>query len=1278
MSAQPTTRFVNRLRLGLLTIFFVLAILILALLSAAAGATQTHLFEGKFGTAAQPEFETVGGLAVDQSSGDLIVIDSKAQTISRFHPDGTPHSFAALNSNVIDAKGTGDCGSIPADCDQTPQNGFTFDSNNFAGTQQVAVDNSGTATDGNIYVTQGLQAGGNLVDVFAADGSYLGQLTAAGATPFGSIAFPFSPCGVAVDSGGNVYLGGGYDKRIYKFAPSANPPVNADLSATFPTSEVVCNLAVGAGATKGALFATTFYTLGEEEGVLKYGLPGGGFQGFVAQGKYRLVSVDPATGHLFAASDAFGNSGPAVREFDSNSSVISTISGISASVGMAAGNEHLYLASPRLGGESIPIRVYGPLVTVPDVTTGDFEITGDASAVLEGTVDPDGVPLEECAFEYGPTNAYGQTVACEETVGEIGTSPKSVHAEVSGLTPETRIHYRLVAKNVNDTVEGVDRTFRTPGKPNIVGVWSDHVGLAEATLKAQINPENSPTTYRFEWGLDSSYGNSTEDISIGAGEADLFVSLPQLHGLQSGTTYHYRVIAENGIGISETADHTFTTYPVAAASSTDCPNQVFRTGASAALPDCRAFEMVSPVDKNGGDIKVLVSIRGFPARLEQSSTNGDRFAFSSVTAFAGALAAPWTSEYVASREDGVGWSTIALNPPRGSVSFITDPSRFDVPYETFSSDLSTGWVRSDTGPVLDECGVPGFSNIYRRDIFSGGYRAITIVPPSNHPSGSYFPSLHAVSTDGTHAVFSAKGKLTEEASSALNGPEGINQLYEHVQDEGCGQLRVVSVLPNGNASAAPSAPGAGGGYLGEDRETSASRAVSLDGTRVFWTTYGSTPTLYVRINADQEQSVVSGGKCNEADKGCTLPVAPGGRFWTAAADGSRAYYTVGAHQDLYEFDVDKAIAGEPATTLIAGEVRGTVGSSTDASRLYFVSKEDLNGEGVTGQPNLYLREDGGSTSLVATLANADLNGFQMSGFSLAYPDPIRNGVRVTPDGEHLVFVSLKSLTGYDNIDATDGRPNLEIYLYDADTEDLACVSCNPSGGRPHGREFGPENDVIRRVSAQMPPGEDESFTPRVLSTDGDTLFFESFEALLPRDVNGKSDVYQWQRASSQGECEEGGAELFVPSSGGCLTLISSGRSSIDSEIADVSPDGSNVFIRTGQSLLPQDPGQIDVYDARVNGGFPLPPAKPASCEGEACQGPLALPDDPAPASSYFEGPGNVDEGRPRPCLKGKVRRKGHCVPKPCPKGKVRQKRRCVAKEKSPHSKQANRDRRQGR
>jgi hypothetical protein len=188
------------------------------------------------------------------------------------------------------------------------------------------------------------------------------------------------------------------------------------------------------------------------------------------------------------------------------------------------------------------------------------------------------------------------------------------------------------------------------------------------------------------------------------------------------------------------------------------------------------------------------------------------------------------------------------------------------------------------------------------------------------------------------------------------------------------------------------------------------------------------------------------------------------------------------------------------------------------------------------------------------------------------------------------------------------------------------------------------------AAARIPTWPSALYASNTLTAEGPgaRLFFDSYVPLVPRDTNGKGDVYEWQSAESQTACQELGAERYVSSSHGCLSLISSGQSPQDSEFLDADPSGKNVFFATGQSLLSQDPGLIDIYVAREGGGLPPPPPKSPGCEGEACQSPANPPDDPTPASAAFNGAGNVREGtKPRKsrCAKAKVRRKGRCVAK---------------------------------
>ena len=236
----------------------------------------------------------------------------------------------------------------------------------------------------------------------------------------------------------------------------------------------------------------------------------------------------------------------------------------------------------------------------------------------------------------------------------------------------------------------------------------------------------------------------------------------------------------------------------------------------------------------------------------------------------------------------------------------------------------------------------------------------------------------------------------------------------------------------------------------------------------------------------------------------------------------------------------------------------------------------------------------------------------------------------------------QAVAGYDNTDQESGKPDAEVYRYSTETDEVACVSCNRSGARPRGRQLA-TFPIVFWAAARLPSWENSLDPLHPLSADGRRLFFESFEALVLADTNGKADVYQWEQAGS-GDCDAKAAS-YVPASGGCISLISSGKSPADSEFIDASTDGRDAFFTTEASLLPQDPGSIDLYDARAGGGFPPPPPGPVECEGEACQPPSSAPDDPTPASAGFQGAGNLSEGAKPRCAKGKIARKGRCVAK---------------------------------
>jgi phosphodiesterase/alkaline phosphatase D-like protein len=891
------------------------------------------------------------------------------------------------------------------------------------------------------------------------------------------------------------------------------------------------------------------------------------------------------------------------------------------------------------------------LATAETVITGAAsEISGQAMTV-NGTINPEEVPLTACLFEYGTTESYGQSAPCESPAAAqvTGGSPVAVHAHLAGLEGAATYHYRLAATTADGTAKGKDKTAATSSPPTIREEWAQSVLTTEAQLEAKISPEGFPTTYRLEYGTTESYGQSTPEAEVGSNAQPHTVS-DLLEGLQPGTVYHYRFVAESQLGTAEGEDHVFHTYSPSAPES-DCPNQQYRSGSSANLPDCRAYEMVSPVDKEGGEIRVLGDFTTLlPGVLSQSSTDGEKLAYGSYRAFAGAESAPYTSQYIATREDseGVepGWRSVPISPPETTLP--TSTVSFVAQFRAFSPDLCEGWLALFGEPTLAPDAVPGLQNIYRRQNCAEppAYEALTNVVPLNVslPNDGE-TELQGLSADRQTAIYTTPGQLTSKAPSTVL--EGRNLLYE----TGPQGLRYICILPDGS----PSEGGCtAGGPSGAGLQTAIriDGALSTDGKRVFWSGRHNPielSKLYLRENPFGE-----GAECSTAQSPCTIAVSEaaeletGGHFsqyWGASPDGSTALFSVS--EALYEFSVQ----GE-ATRKIAGEVHGVAGTSRDASRVYFVSLEDLDGAGPAraGEPNLYLRDGGQGAQNIRLVARLTGEAKLSSLGWLAAGTPSYRASRTTPDGGHLAFISGSRPTGYDNADRNSGQADPEVYLYDAEADKgagkLICVSCNPSGARPLGGEFKLLGEVGggQLTAALIPRTFTNLHEVQVLSDGGRRLFFEAYDSLSLSDTNGARDVYQWE-APGEGRCTTS-SPTYSPFNQGCVDLISSGKSPSDSEFTEADPAGKNVFFTTLASLVPWDPGVLDVYDARVEGGLPAPRTPAASCEGEACQSAPEAPNDPTPASSAFEGAGNVREETPvakRPCAKGKVKRHGRCV-----------------------------------
>jgi phosphodiesterase/alkaline phosphatase D-like protein len=200
----------------------------------------------------------------------------------------------------------------------------------------------------------------------------------------------------------------------------------------------------------------------------------------------------------------------------------------------------------------VPRRVVG-------LTTDEATNVGRTGATLTGSFEANGEDTHYF-FEWGTSNSYGHVTPTELTPG---TTPAlaSVQAEISGLSTYVKYHYRIVASNALGTSHGKDEVLRTQAAaPPAVGETSASAVTASGVrLIASINPDSSATVYRFQYGLDASYGKQTPvSESIGEDGSPHTVSA-DLAGLEPGTTYHFRVMATNFGGTSLGPDMTFTT-----------------------------------------------------------------------------------------------------------------------------------------------------------------------------------------------------------------------------------------------------------------------------------------------------------------------------------------------------------------------------------------------------------------------------------------------------------------------------------------------------------------------------------------------------------------------------------------------------------------------------------------------------------------------------------------------------------------------------------------------
>jgi hypothetical protein len=1217
-------------------------VILCSVLAPASLVPATASAQGSFGAKGEGagEFESPTGIAVEQESGDVYVVDRNNARVDKFSAAG--QFLLAWGWNV-----RGDGGEGLQACTSRCIAGVEgAEAGQFSGPEGVAVDNDPlSASHGDVYVVDGhnhrvekFDASGAFVLTFGGEvnvetkanvcvaGEHCGTGTEGGG--HGEFESTFRDA-IAVDHSGDIYVGD--SERVQKFSPGGAFQEQIALP--------------GVGQVEGLAVDSSdnLYVNGSEfTGIRKYDdtgaeleeLDGSGVAGAVDVGTgdalYVVDNSEPVQ-HLLKYDAA----GTLVARFDA-STIESELNGIAYA---EAGNQLDVVDPEAVRIANVPPP--GPLVVEAKASPGETPTT----ASIQGALNPEGHEVTYLV-EYGTTTSYGESTTTQTLTGtEFADEP--VSPELSGLAPQTTYHFRIVAKTVDGTTLGPDGTVTTLSPALISEEAVTQVTSTSARLGAIINPLGAETTYQFEYGSTTAYGQviPASDGDAGDGTANVPVSAV-VEGLTPGTEYHMRLMAHNSFGDVVGPDVAFVT----------------QHAETVSLSDGRAWEMVSPVDKRGVSLEALTAEGG----LIQSSATGDRFTYIAKAPISEDPAGNRSianTQLLAERGAGV-WSAEDVTTKHEEVVGLRPG--FPSEYKSFSPDLSIGIVEPDGATPLSSRTTE--RTPYLREQ-SGEY--VPLVTAENVPPGTKFGSEEvgpgfftyevtavASSADDRHVVLSSLSGLTSDFAG-----DGVDQnLYEWTD----GALKMVSMLPN-NVPAGAEGMTSLVGFNGENVRN----AVSEDGNRVvFGSEANGVEGLYLRDLARGETV-----QLDAPEPGVTVgPQHANPRFQLASNDGTRIFFTDATRltadstakrerPDLYMCEVtsgsgalgchlrDLTVDENPGE---AADVLGlAIGADEHGSFIYFVADGALTAgaepgtcvESGQGEPslacNLYeVNVTSGQAKLVARLSNSDAPDWT----ARAGRDLIEVTARVAPDGQSLAFMSERSLTGYDNRDAASGERDEEVFLYKLADDSLSCASCDPSGARPHGilvpHEF-PGLLVDRprvwgdRWVAGFVPGwtavdnVHATYQSRYLADSG-RLIFDSSDALVPQDLNGKEDVYQFE-PDGVGSCDE---------ANGCVSLISSGSSGEESAFLDASVSGDDIFFLTASQLVKKDIDHaFDVYDAHVcTAAVPCtqePAAAPVPCDTtDSCRAAAPPVTSFAPPSSA--SPGGSGNIVPSPPVKPKV------------------------------------------
>jgi hypothetical protein len=1104
-------------------------------------------------------------------------------------------------------------------------------------------------TTGDVYVAD---TGNDRIDEFEGDGAFVrawGWGVADGLPMFetcGPDAFPptatcragisgsgagqfTTPAFIAVDnsaglSKGDVYIGDTGDNLVTKFSAEGVLESAWGDTASTPNGQLAGNKSTSGSLSRIAGVAVDLSgdldVLSEGSEFFKFTQAGAFSEEFaVARGTAQVGLAVDSEGNIFKL-----NGSPSVEEITGSDSDVGQVTSESVSpVGFAADGvtRDLYVDT---GGQ---LEQY------------DFSAPGivSESGGTTCTVEPDvGCPA---------TISFGS--------GDI--------AGGAGVAVDSSTHTVYVADASADRID----VFTGPViLPDVTTTAPTAVKGHSATLAGSVDPDKEGAAKcQFEWGTTKEFGNTApcEPVEVPEGNSPVTVGA-KLTGLQPDTTYYYRLQAtnKNGLNAGEASqDLEFTTAG---------PGM---HGESVSNVAATSVTLDASIDPNNGSLSAVPNVAtSYYFQYSTASTAGCEASPASCTSVPvapGEAIGPGESDLAVSRHvQGLAAGTVyhyrvvALSESAGELITVAGPD------QTFTTQLAGG----------------GF-------MLPDGRQWELVSPPDKHGAlvdpHSTESQLEQASVDGDAMTFLAstptesesQGFAEKEQVFSARGPDGwvsrdITPPHEH---------------------AAGIAFGYGEEYVDFSEDLSLAVVQPHGPFEQSLSPEASELTAYLR-------TIFLNGNVNDpCVESCYRPlvtakpgyanVPPGTVFGEGCEPGNNRLNLcgplfTGATPDLSH------IALRSEEPLLPGSSRyeeyewvdGRLSPGSHLPGLRVLTSEDGSWSYSVSGTSLYVSH-GGLTKLIAVLSGAD------------HPDwegPYNGTSRVSPDGRWLAFMSDEELTGYDNHDAVSGQPDEEVYLYHA-PEDLAsevgtlvCASCNPTGARPVGVEYdklhSEEGDLAIGsiawlgedpwIAANVPGWEkyapsETLHQPRYLSDSG-RLFFDSSDALVPQDVNGTEDVYEYEPpgVSTPGvsSCTTASAQFSAHSSG-CVDLISSGQDARESAFLDASESGGDVFFVTAARLVPQDyDSALDVYDAHecTNAApcSPAPELAPPPCDtGDSCK-PAPTPQPTifgSAPSATFSGPGNITPEVAPPlkkimkktvrCRKGFVKNKqGKCVKKP--------------------------------